>query len=369
MSASGWPITLLLVRLFGSATSSPVSMYTPAPTLPSQISPPLPTSFPFLPSPSLSVPSHIPPFISSSAESTERLHCPLTMSPSTLVVRFGDPVKANCSIPRMGFSALGWEVSSETAEITVDRFKVWSVKNLTVWSINVTCFALSEHGGQCNLALPVIIYQPPDRVSITLVNHTGPMFEGYQYTLQCTVQDVAPVENLVVTFYRGDTALGQVQSNNTTERTPVTEIFTLGIIPTKEDNGAQYWCDAKLELGPEGPQHPPVVTSQKLSATVLFGPQLSCPTKLQVREGESLKCNVTGNPEPSVTWIRDGQVIVLPNHSSRAHAGKYIVWTEGFLGQKNFTVEVEVLAGSGTANTCNGHFLLAVLVTQMIHWL
>lgn len=77
------------------------------------------------------------------------------------------------------------------------------------------------------------------------------------------------------------------------------------------------------------------------------GPQLVCPPKLQVREGESLSCEVRGNPQPSVTWFRDGQVVALPTHSSRRHAGKYIVLAQGLHEQRNFTVEVEVLSGSG----------------------
>ncbi|XP_042340570.1 hemicentin-1-like isoform X2 [Plectropomus leopardus] len=291
------------------------------------------------------------------------------MSPSILVVRFEDPVTANCSVSTMAFSGLGWEVSLAPPEITMDHFLVWSVDSMTEWSIKPTCYALSEQGGQCHIHLPLIVYKPPDSVSISFVNHSGPIFEGHQYTLQCKVEDVAPVENLTVTFYKGQTTLGQLQSKNNTEKTPVNETFTLEIVPSKEDNGVQYWCEARLELGPEGPQLPPVVKSQNITATVLFGPQLVCPTKLRVREGERLSCEVRGNPQPLVTWFRDGQVVALPTHPNKWHAGKYTISANGHLGQKNFTVEVEVLTGSGTTKSCNRHFLLAILLIQIINWL
>ena len=111
--------------------------------------------------------------------------------------------------------------------------------------------------------------EPPDNVSISFVNHTGPLLEGHQYTLQCLVQDVAPVQNLTVTFYRGDTVLGPVQSSRNSEETPVTELFTVSINSSREDDGVQYWCEAKLNLGPQGPALPPVMRSQKLKAISL----------------------------------------------------------------------------------------------------
>lgn len=78
--------------------------------------------------------------------------------------------------------------------------------------------------------------------------------------------------------------------------------------------------------------------------TFPVGPQLICPTKLQVREGERLSCEVRGNPPPSVTWYRNGEVVVLPARSHREHAGKYTALARGPLELKNFTVEVEVLS-------------------------
>ncbi|XP_047435035.1 vascular cell adhesion protein 1-like isoform X2 [Mugil cephalus] len=359
MRAPGWTITLVLLCLFGSATSSPVASHTSAPPISSQLTPPAtPSSLLSSTTPSTGIPE----------EMQKSSFCPLKISPSTLVVRFGDPVAVNCSIEMTGFPMLGWEQIQPTPDYIPSNFLVWRVEQMTEWTINPICFALVEEKGPCSISLPVIVYEPPESVTIRLVNHSGAMLEGHHYILECEVQNVAPIENLTVTFYKGQTALSQLHSNSHKVRTPVTETFTLDITVSKEDNGAQFWCEAKLELGPEGPQPPPVVMSKKLSAIVHFGPQLVCSTKLQVREGESVKCEVAGNPPPSVTWFKDGLRVTMPTHSSRKHTGKYTICAEGLIAQRNFTVEVEVLAASGTTNSWTGHILAVTLLTQVINW-
>ncbi|XP_030005344.1 intercellular adhesion molecule 1-like [Sphaeramia orbicularis] len=357
MCESVWPVIVLLSHLFSSAISLPVSIYTPPPPLPSQIWPPSSSS---APSPSLSVLQPTPPSLSP---------CLLMISPSSLVVRFGDPVKANCSLSQMDFYLLGWENLQRAPQPTQGNFLVWSEDRVTEWSIKPMCYALSDHGGPCQLHLPVTVYKPPEKVSISFVNHTGPMFEGHQYTLQCTVWDVAPVKNLIVRFFRGETELVQLKSINNTGQKPATETFTLDISPSKDDNGAQYWCEAKLDLGPGGPESPPMAKSENITATLLFGPQILCPAKLQVREGERLSCEVRGNPPPLVTWMRDGLKTAPPTHSTTKHAGKYTVLAIGHVGQKYHTVEVEVITGSGTSHCSSRAVVLILLFIQMKIWL
>ncbi|XP_026025222.1 intercellular adhesion molecule 2-like [Astatotilapia calliptera] len=143
----------------------------------------------------------------------------------------------------------------------------WTVDRLTEWGISLQCYYNNDAGNQCTSILNPTLYQLPESVSISFVNHTEMMFENQQYTLQCSVQNVAPVEKLNVTFYRGNTALGHLQSNSE-QKKPVNKTFTLNITPRREDDGAQYWCESKLELRPAGPQRPPVVTSEKLPAIV-----------------------------------------------------------------------------------------------------
>ncbi|XP_039468921.1 uncharacterized protein LOC116329976 [Oreochromis aureus] len=193
-------------------------------------------------------------------------------TPSALVVKYGDPANVTCDACQKDCSGDALGLEHAVGKVTKNGTTMfWTVDRLTEWGTLVMCYYNNDAGDQCSSTLDLCIYQPPESVSISFVNHTGMMFENQQYTLQCSVQNVAPVQSLTVTFYRGNTALGHLQSNSE-QKKPVNETFTLNINSSREDDGAQYWCEAKLKLGPAGPQRPPVVTSEKLPATVYFEP-------------------------------------------------------------------------------------------------
>nr|XP_046194597.1 vascular cell adhesion protein 1-like isoform X2 [Oncorhynchus gorbuscha] len=244
--------------------------------------------------------------------------CSLVVSPAGLVVKYGAPASANCTSDTV--TSMGWEPSLGESQLFGTEVKelTWRVDSLTDWNIKPQCFEISEVGGHCARGLKVTVYKLPDRVSIRYLNHSGPVVEGHQYSLHCLVQNIAPIEHLRVTFFKVSTNGEQtvlytqplnndIHQLNNDMRRPVNESYSLQFSPTSVDDGAQWFCSAMLDLGPEGPRPPAVMESDRLNTTVHFAPEFSCSAKLEVRAGEGLTCDVRGNPLPSVIWLRDGQ--------------------------------------------------------------
>lgn len=114
----------------------------------------------------------------------------------------------------------------------------------------------------------------PDSVSISYRKYPDPMVEKHHYQLQCLVQNIAPIERLRVTFYKVNTTgeqteLDTQQKSKDNIKTPENGAYTLDFTPSRDDDGAQLWCSAMLNLGPEGPQPPPVMESDRLNINVL----------------------------------------------------------------------------------------------------
>ncbi|XP_076866073.1 vascular cell adhesion protein 1-like [Brachyhypopomus gauderio] len=266
---------------------------------------------------------------------TVKCNCPVVLQPPAVVVEYGDSVSVNCSYSQ-DHIGLGWEASQGPVDLTKDvQFITWSVSSLVHWDIRPLCFInINEQGNQDRRHLPVIIYKTPDSVSIGFMNHTGPVTEGRQYKLQCDIQNVGPVQRLTVKWYKGQTLLTETFFNNST-KTPVDQSATLQISPSRDDDGAEYWCEAELRLGPVGPQPPPTLKSDPLKFTVYYAPEIVSDivnlVDVSILRDLSLTCSANGNPEPDVEWRFKNQTIAAGRRHSTlkisrvtsAHAGLY----------------------------------------------
>ncbi|XP_064842320.1 intercellular adhesion molecule 1-like [Oncorhynchus masou masou] len=230
----------------------------------------------------------------------------LELNPPRVVVRYGDSVSVNCSTSSTDHEGMGWEATFGGKSLEQDANVVtWTVDNLTDWTIEPKCYINLNDSKQPSKVLPVILYKTPDSISISVRSHSGPMVEGTQYQLQCDIQNIAPLQNLVVKWYKGNEPLDIVTYSNVSKR-PADVSATLMISLRRDDDVDQYRCRAELDLGPEGPQPHPTVTSEPLNITVHYSPTFSRPEAetLDIRVGEeiTLNCTATGRPTPLYRW-------------------------------------------------------------------
>ncbi|XP_029594507.1 uncharacterized protein LOC115177697 [Salmo trutta] len=194
----------------------------------------------------------------------------LVISPARLVVKYGDPVSAKCTFDQP--KQLGWEATEGGVGLTdmEGTFLNWSVDSVTDWNNKPTCYT---EGGQCQKQLDITVYKLPDSVSMT--GPSGPMVEGKEYEFKCLIQKVAPVNSLIVSFYKAS-AIGRKTKTllyapdvpRQTTKEPISGEYPLLWSPSRGDDGAQLWCSALLGLGELGPQPPPEVVSEPFNLAV-----------------------------------------------------------------------------------------------------
>lgn len=85
--------------------------------------------------------------------------------------------------------------------------------------------------------------------------------------LQCYIQNVAPVLYLKVMWYSQQFLMTNHSFDETAIK-PVNKTVNLLIQPSRNDDGAEYWCEAKLELRQEGLQPHLRKKSERLSIAV-----------------------------------------------------------------------------------------------------
>ncbi|XP_041719187.1 intercellular adhesion molecule 1 [Coregonus clupeaformis] len=271
---------------------------------------------------------------------------PLELNPPRVVVRYGDSVSVNCSTSSTVHEGMGWEATYGGTGFEQDvNIVTWTVDHLTDWTIEPKCYMTLTNSDQPIEVLPVILYKTPDSISISPLSHSGPMVEGTVYQLQCDIQNIAPLQNLVVKWYKGNEPVDNVTYSNII-KTPVNVSATLMITPSRDDDGAQYRCGAELDLGPEGPQPHPSVTSEPLNITVHYKPVIErLNLHSHVNESSTLDMilyTVSGNPPPNAVWYQEGRQVNASAPLARTDSGQYVITITNDIGSTNSTVHITV---------------------------
>lgn len=85
--------------------------------------------------------------------------CPIELSPSRVVVKYGDRVSINCT-SKLGNDVvpeIGWEAKEGGKGLTATRQLTWTVESLKNWDISPWCYTW-EGDKQCKVTLDIVLY-------------------------------------------------------------------------------------------------------------------------------------------------------------------------------------------------------------------
>ncbi|XP_051797416.1 hemicentin-2 isoform X13 [Acanthochromis polyacanthus] len=302
-------------------------------------------------------PATLPPAEPATPEAED---CPLMVTPSEIVVRFGDPASVNCSTSATNAVGMGWESPVGGTGFEHPPVVTWMVEKLEDWTAAPLCYiTLDTTTGaeQCDKSPTVTLYKTPDTVSVSAV-HPGPMVEGTNFYLKCDISNVAPVQKLKVKWYRdNETVSGEMFLD--TNKTPQNVFSTHIITPERDYDGSQYRCEAELHLGPNGPDFIPTETSEPYTAIVHYAPQFregNSVKEMNLGENVILECIAEGNPAPFIHWNLSSaanlkettvgrQKIITITRATSTNAGVYICVATNEVGTVTRSVTL-VMKGS-----------------------
>lgn len=231
--------------------------------------------------------------------------CPVVMTPSSVVVHYGEAFMVDCNSTRDKIEGMGWESTYKGTGLVEAAHVQLRIEKVDRWEIMSQCFLNFEDGTQCTKNLPITVYKMPDSVSILPPNANQPIEEDREYDFQCDVVNVAPVKKVLVTWYKDDIRIMNETLSAKPDTAPLTQSSPYKLRAQKSDNGAKLMCEAKFDFGPSGPNLQPV-RSPPMDLHVLYQPFFEN-SKVETVEAPAdrkitLDCTAQGNTPPQYHW-------------------------------------------------------------------
>ncbi|XP_028267512.1 angiopoietin-related protein 6 isoform X2 [Parambassis ranga] len=270
------------------------------------------------------------------------------LDPPEIIGTYGQSVYVNCSSNSDLIDGIAWKIGNNSLDLQEEIYFLLETVSLTDWSMTAECIIQLNEIHKCSKDLKITVYQNPEvSVSVQEVNVSA---EGTLYKVRCDAMNVAPVQNLTVTWHRNNQIITTASFNDTT-KTPVNVSSDVLILISRRENVVQIECKAQLDLGLHGPQFPAV---SKMNLSALYAPEfiLKHNENISVLEGDgvTLNCDAEGNPPPVLHWTHDG-VNLLENTSSLEIAyvntsTTYTCTASNHLGSTTKHVSVHVIRGT-----------------------
>ncbi|KAL3053564.1 hypothetical protein OYC64_005986 [Pagothenia borchgrevinki] len=270
--------------------------------------------------------------------------CPTELNPLTLDVprvieSYGTSVEVNCTSTETDHDGMYWRIGNNDPKIMLEESFISQSVSLSEWNMTAECRIILNATHTCSKELEITIYQNPT-VNVFAVN---PEVEGTLFELQCDIADVAPVQNLVVRWFKDNQTI-QTDNFTNTITTPVNESSTLAVNISRAEHGAEFRCEAQLDFRSHGPQLP--VHSKIYIVSVNYAPEFKNTSENYfVPEGDdvTLNCDAEGRPQPTFHWKHDGKKLSDTNNLNITRvntSGTYHCSAINSLG--NITKEIHV---------------------------
>lgn len=236
---------------------------------------------------------------------TDGASCPFVMTPSSIVVHYGNSFTVDCNSTTDQKEGMGWESTYKgTGLQEVDHIQL-KIEKVDRWSIESQCFMNLNNGEQCVENLPITIYKMPDSVSIQPPKTNQPMKEHEEYQFQCDVENVAPVNFVIVTWYKDGKRIKSKLLSSESVNEPLNQSSSYILRAQKLDHGGQLMCEVTFDFGPTGPDLPPV-NSSPVDLHVLYQPVFEeskvVTVEVPANRKITLDCTAQGNPTPQYRW-------------------------------------------------------------------
>ncbi|KAG2470322.1 VCAM1 protein, partial [Polypterus senegalus] len=288
--------------------------------------------------------------------------CDVVITPSSIFVKSGDPVRVTCSTNRKDFKAIGWNAPVSPVMKDKGGKAIWSVDNLTIRDAEVRCFLnLSAPPYHCEKKLHLFVYNLPEP---TLELERG-IHVNDTVNVTCSVKGQHPTNTTQRLLIPGlKLNLSSVNGK------PVISNFKA----RKEHNGLKVICETHLHL--------PTATYRRNSSVTLnvsFPPVISprLPVKPLITAGWSLEsqltCAADGNPRPNIRWFKDDKVVEPSKVMDWGDEGLYECVAENTHGRTRRSVAIVITHDylpriAGTSAVILVFVLIIVIIFYVIYY-